>query len=99
MKAKSANEVKLAYKKAKQLFPDSDHIVMAYTFKTYTGWQDNLEYGAGKKLLELIKDHDKHHNTVLFITRKTTGMYLGPRRFMYIQKVAKEALTKLKNIF
>ena len=93
LKVKNTQEVRLAYKKAKQLFPESDHIVLAYAVKTYTGYHDNGEHGAGKRMLQLLLNRCQN-NTVVFVMRRFGGIHLGQRRFMYMEKVAKDALNK-----
>ena len=94
LRVKNAKDVHLAYKKAKQLFPESDHIVIGYAVKTYTGFHDNGEHAAGKCLLQLLLDRCQN-DTVIFLARKFGGIHLGQRHFMYIEKVAKDALNKL----
>ena len=94
MHVKATSEVKLAYKKTRQLFPESDHIIMAYKVKSFEGYHDNGEHGAGTKVLQLLNDRTQE-NTVVFVTRKYGGLHLVQRRFMYIQSVAKDALNKL----
>ena len=97
-RANNPTEVHLAYRKVKQLFPDSDHIMLAYILKPQqTGWQDDNEFGAGEKIMQILQDQSLKH-TAVFVMRKFSRVHLGPRRFMYIQKVAREALEKLKDI-
>ena len=94
MQVRNGTEIRLAYMKVRQLFPESDHIMMAYKLKDHMGWQDDSEHGAGVKLQQMLIDNSSM-NTVLFVTRKTAGLHLGPHRFMYIQRVAKDALARL----
>ena len=68
---KGCNEVRLAYKKLKILYPESDHMVMAYSVKTYTGHQDNGEYGASRRLLDILTT-GKRKNVAIFIARECT---------------------------
>ena len=98
LKVKGAADVRLAYKKIRQLFPESDHVSLAYVLKhSQKGWQDDAEHGAGKRILQML-EHKKLANTAIFVTRKTTGNHLGLRRFMYIEKVAEDALDKLTTL-
>ena len=89
---KNTVDVRLAYKKLKTLYPESDHIMMAYTVKNFSGNQDDGEFGASKRLLELLGDRK---NLAIFVAREYGCTHLGQRRFIYIDKVAKEALASL----
>ena len=46
----NVTDVKLAYFKVKQNVPEADHIMMVYAVKQPTGYHDNGEHGAGKKI-------------------------------------------------
>ena len=94
VKAKSTAEVKLAYQRIKLLYPDADHIMMAYKVKSYSGHHHDGEYGAGPKLLKTLID-GAYSNTAVFVSRIFGGIKLGQRRFLHIEKVAKEALSKV----
>ena len=91
---KSVPEIRLAYRRIKALYPECDHVVMAYRLKSYTGNQDDGEYGASKRLLQMLTE-GKCKNTVLFVAKEYGGIHLGQRRFIRIEKVAKEASAKL----
>ena len=91
----AAKDVKLAYKKLRTLYPESDHLIMSYLVKSYQGNQDDGEYGASKKILQILNDSGMV-NTVLFVTRQYGGIQLGPRRFTFIENVAREALQALQ---
>ena len=45
----NTSDVRLAYKRVKQLFPESDHIMMAYVLKDHSGWQDDSNQGQVKR--------------------------------------------------
>ena len=62
----NATEIKLAYKKAKVLFPEADHIMMAYVLKQHKGTQDCGEHGASKRILNILMDQNAV-NTVVFV--------------------------------
>ena len=94
LKVNGATEIRLAYKKLRQLYPESNHIMLAYTGKAYTGSQDDGEYTAGYKLLNILSASTRK-NTALFVTREYGVVHLGPRRFLHIEKVAREAMQKL----
>ena len=88
---KSMAEVCLAYLKIKQMYPDADHAVLAYTVREYTGHHHDGEFGVSPRLLKVLKDK-QCSNTAVFVTRIYGGLKLGPRRHVYIEKVAREAL-------
>ena len=91
---KNAKEVRTAYRKLRQLFPESDHVIMAYHVKSFTGHCDHGEYGAGRRLLGILMNQG-YADTVVFVTRDYGGIQLGQRRFLFIEKVAKQALNML----
>ena len=93
---KNTTDVKLAYARIRQICPESDHVMLGYTLKNYTGHHDNGEYGASKKILQKILDNGSA-NTAVFVTREYGGVHLGQRRFMYIERVAQEALLALQS--
>ena len=61
-------DVRIAYKKLRIMYPECDHIMMAYSVKGYKGHQDNGEYGAGQKLAHLL---GSRKDTVVFVSRDT----------------------------
>ena len=73
---KNATDVKLAYRRIKQLYPESDHIIMAYSYKDYTGYQDNGEYGAAKRIDQIIANAHRK-NIAVFVTRDYSSIHLG----------------------
>ena len=93
VKINNSDDIKLAYKKLKMMYPESNHIVMAYTLKKYTGNHDDGEYGASKKLLQWLLNRG-YPNIAVFVTREYGGVHLGQRRFLHIEKAAREALVK-----
>ena len=94
-KAKSATEIHMAYKRVKQLVPEADHIVMAYSAGGHDGYHDDGEHSSAKRLLNIVADRNLT-NVVVFVARVYGGIPLGHKRFILIDKVAKEALNKLK---
>ena len=94
VRVQGTSEIRLAYKRMKMLFPESNHIMMAYVVKDYTGNCDDGEYGASKRLLQLVSGGG-FSDTILFVTREYAGTHLGQRCFLHIEKVAKEALDVL----
>ena len=94
---KNTPEIKIAYKKVRQLFPEADHLMMGYVVKHYTGHADHGEPGAGNRILQKILNVGSG-NTVVFVARKYGGQHLGPKRFMYIEKVTQDALNQLNPV-
>ena len=95
IRSNTSAEVKLAYKKIKQISPEADHVMMAYTFKQHSGYHDNSEHGAGKRLQELLATRNMH-NISIFVARVYGGIPLGPKCFMLIEHVAREALNAVE---
>ena len=59
-------------------------------------YEDDGEYGGGRVLLNLLRDHDVD-NAFVCVTRWYGGTHLGKARFDYIAEAAKEALaTRIK---
>ena len=94
--AKSTKEVRMAYQKLRLLYPESDHIMLAYNVKGHTGHHDHREYGASRKMLQILSNRGMN-NTAVFITREYGGIQLGLRCFLFIEGAARDALNKLEN--
>ena len=94
-KASNSTEVRLAYKRIKQIVPEADHIVMVYSVKQYLGCHDNGEHAAGMKLQRILMDRNTK-DTVVFVMRVFGGIHIGPKRFILIEKVARQALDILQ---
>ena len=90
----NVTEVRNAYYKAKQLSPDADHIMVSYAIKHHSGHHDDSEHGASKRLLSILQDRNAR-NMAVFVARYYGGLHLGPKRFVYIEKAAKEAFNLL----
>ena len=95
VKVANTTEVKLAYKKAKQISPDADHIVMAYAVKQYSGYHDNGEHTAGKRLAAILMERNLK-DTAIFVARIYGGQHIGPKRFLHIEKSARDAINELQ---
>ena len=95
-KVSSNAEIKLCYKKLKQLFPDRDHIMMGYSFKNFHGHHDDDEHGAGKRISKILNDRQSK-NTVVFVSRLFSGVHIGQRRFLHIEEASRQALNLLQN--
>ena len=93
----NSTDIKLAYKKVKLMHPEADHLMIAYTLKQHVGRHDCGEHGASKRLAAILKDRNTK-NTVVFVARTYGGIPLGPRRFLHIEKVARNALNNLQEL-
>ena len=69
----NATDIRLAYKKMRLMYPECDHIILAYAMKNYTGYCDMGEYGAGAKILDILTQRGMN-NTALFVTREYGGI-------------------------
>ena len=98
-KTSHIQEVRRAYRKVKTLHPNADHVIGVYMVKANTGYQDDLEHGAGHRLLAAVKGHrdDLKTNFAVFVVRVYGGIHLGPARFHIINKIGQQALMRLKN--
>lgn len=90
----SLNDVHLAYIKMFQLYPHADHIVAAFAVEDQEGYQDNGEFGAGYRVLNVIRDA-KLFNVAVFVIREYDGQHLGPQRFDIIRDLSQKALEAL----
>ena len=96
VKIKNSGDVRTAYKKLKLNYPESNHIIMAYSMKSYFGHCDDGEYTAGKRLQRIVSENARAAgSTAVFVTREFGGIHLGPRRFLHIDRVAKDAIMQL----
>ena len=93
-KVNNSESIKLAYKKLKLMYPESNHIMLAYAIKKYMGHQDDGEFGAGKRIQQILLSRG-HNNTAVFVTREYGGFHLGKRRFLHIEAVTHDVLDKL----
>ena len=94
VRLKYPKDVKIAYREMRSLYPESGHVIMSYIVKGYSGHCDHGEYGAGKKLLNILQAQN-YSDVVLFVTREYGGTQLGQRHFMFIEKSARHALDML----
>ena len=96
IKLQSLTETKRAYTRLRQLHSSAAHIVAAYSFKNWDGFQDDREFGEGHRLLRILTDN-QHNNVAIFVVRYHNGPNLGPRRHILYAKAAHEALARIKN--
>jgi len=93
IKVRSAQQVRLAYKRA-LLDPSrtkATHNILAYKIGDDISWIDDGEYGAGRSLTTWMTK-EKMENWALIITRQYGGIHLGTRRYDIIRDVAREAV-------
>lgn len=87
-----------AYKKIRQDHPTMSHIsaavVSTHEGNMTSGLADDLEHGAGFRILRKIREV-KQQNIVVFVARKFGGEHIGGRRFEIIEKVAEKAIQQL----
>ena len=95
VKCSSMTEVRRAYIKMKQLYPDATHIPTAYIIKNGEGYQDDREHSASSKMLNVLKNNDIQ-NLAVFVVRYYGGIHLGPTRHQMIQDAIIEVIAKLK---
>ena len=75
----------------------ADHNIYAYRVdrgdSCVEHFNDDREWGAGKRLLTLLKD-GRIKNKLLVVTRWFGGTHLGPKRFQFITEAAAAVLSK-----
>ena len=91
---RSVKDVHAAYTKIHLLYPECDHHILAYAVKQYTGHHDNGQHTAGAKIQKILQQKNMN-DTVLFVTREFSGIHIGQRRFIHIEKSARMALDAL----
>ena len=73
----------------------ASHNIYAYRLKSggryLEHYEDDGEWGAGAKLLELLRDNNVE-NSLVCVTRWYGGIHLGKARFTHITNAAKESL-------
>ena len=96
LKLQSLTEVKRSYVKMRQLHPSATHIVGAYSIKNNDGYQDDREYGAGYRILNVI-NNNAYGNIAVFVVRYHGGHNIGPKRHLLMEKVTVDALARTKS--
>lgn len=94
-KVHALGDVAMAYKKAKQLYPSYDHVMMAYKIDHHSGYQDDGEYNSGIKIHAKLLENGGH-NMAVFVARNFGGVHIGQARFDCINEVAQKAINELK---
>ena len=97
IKCSSTADVRRAYCKVRQLFPDATHIPAAYTIKNGMGYQDDREFGEGHRLLKILTDN-AIQGVAVYVTRYHEGSHLGVTRHEKYKQAVMETLIKMKII-
>ena len=76
-------------------YPSANHNILVYRFTgseglVHDGYQDNGEYGAGRRILKELCDQNVS-NAVVIVSR-INGKLLGPRRFQIMKDIATSAV-------
>ena len=90
----SLTTIQHAYKHIRLLHPGGDHVSIAFRITHHTGSHDDGKYGAGLKLLKFLESSGAKCVTILMV-RYYSGVLLGPKRFVHMEKVTKDALVNL----
>ena len=99
-RVKSTQEVQHGLAKMRIKYGDTTHIVTAYRLHGANGpfkqgYLDSGEPGAGRKILESIKQSDKD-NVAIFIACYYGGIHMGKRRFEVYKDLAQKASKDLQ---
>ena len=94
--AKNFQQIREMYMKMKLTFPSAKHIVCAYWIPGKEDhycqdFHDNGEHGAGKRLLEMMKQNSIT-NRAIFVLRYCTDKKIGANRFTVYLKAAASAI-------
>ena len=82
-------EIRRAYIKARQIFPDATHIPAVYSIKNGAGFEDDREFGEGHRLLKILSDN-AIQGVAIFVVRYHDGPHLGTQRHEYYRHAAQE---------
>ena len=79
-------------------YASANHNILVYRFTgseglVHDGYQDNGEYGAGRRILKELCDQNVS-NAVVIVSR-INGKHLGPRRFQIMKDIATSAAEML----
>ena len=89
------SDVNLAYRYMRTIHGKARHIVCVYRLPgilpTDEGYDDDDEFGAGRKLLYVMRNSDMY-NRAFFIVRYYGGTNLGPTRFQGYKEAMMNAL-------
>ena len=99
-KVKSVKEVQQGLNKMKIKYGDANHTVTAYKLPDAEGpfkqgFEDNVEWGAGWRMLEELKNKNQE-GIAVFITRYSEGTKMGARRFEVYRDLTQKAVRKFK---
>ena len=93
---RNIHEVRRAYHKIRSLHPGADHVVAMYVNNQHIGYQDDMEYGAGHKLVKHVQEQFPNMKQIaVFMVRTFGGIKLGPDRYTHMKNTVTEALNRL----
>ena len=97
IQAKDFDKIQMAYVALNNQHLSASHLACAYrvfgsSFPHLQNYVDGGEYGAGRKMLQVLKDL-KVWNIAVYIVRYHNGPNLGPQRFEIIDNLIKEVVT------
>lgn len=95
-KVENEEQVQLAYRKVRQMYPSYDHVMLGYRIRPNEseGYQDDGEHAAGMKIHAKITDM-RCHGVAVFVVRNFGGIHIGSLRFDCISSVTESALERL----
>ena len=96
VEASTLKQVQDAYRKIKLQHASATHIICGYRIfgikhHIYQDYSDDGEYGAGRKILNTLKQRSAF-NIAVFIVRYKTGSNLGAARFAIFEKLTLAAI-------
>ena len=96
-RVQSIDKVSRYYVQMKLIYPEARHIICAFKLAgedihNTEGYCDYKETNAGRTLLRELKNCNIL-NRVVFVMRQYGGIKMGPERYDYILKAARQALT------
>ena len=82
---------------AENTIAGASHVAYAYRVGTenysISNWEDDGEWGAGKKIMESIRNSNSY-NIMVCVTRWCGGQHLGPERFEIYKDLSNQAITR-----
>ena len=94
VRVRRMEEIWLAYIRIYKEVPDAAHVLLAYKLASTQGTCDDGEHKGAYKILKLIQLYHLKHVAV-FVSRRSNGQQLGPKRFQCIADVTKALLAPL----
>ncbi|KAK3089190.1 hypothetical protein FSP39_001618 [Pinctada imbricata] len=97
MPVKCINDVRKMYKKvvSDASYAGANHNVLVYRTDEEDGFCDDSEFGAGKRLLSILRQKNVK-NIAVVVSRWYGGRQIGPKRFDMMEKILFDVLNELK---